>query len=133
MDNLISRSEFQLGCDLVDSVSGTISITRCTENNAARLFPSDPYLEYLQWLGEYVRDENAYLELMPADRLFEVHVNEVLNLLEVDGSLYIPEYRSFLATHLQIRTAINFHLGMSWISDRHIQEAIRRKRQHWHE
>lgn len=128
MENIISRTEYQNACDTVDCVSGTMSVSRCTEANASRHFPSDPYLEYLNWLDEYRRDELAYQELLAPHVVFERYVNEVFSLLEPDGSLYIPDYRAFLKDMVQIRNAINWHLGMAWISDHHIREAIKRKR-----
>lgn len=133
MENLISRTEYQNACAICDDVSGTISVIRCTENNASRHFPTDVFLEYLNWLDEYRRDDQAYQELPAPPVVFERYVNEVFSLLEPDGSLYIPEYRTFLTDLTQMRNAINWHLGKGWISDHHIREAVKRRRSTWHE
>lgn len=134
MENIIiSRTEYQNACDTVDDVSGTVSVVRCTENNASRLFPSDPYLEYLDWLNEWSGGDDALLEIIPIHIKFERYVNRVFSLLEDDGSLYIPDYRTFLTDKSQIMNAINLYFGMSWVFSIHVVEAIRRKRENWHE
>lgn len=127
MENIITRSEFESACDIVDDVSGTASINHCTEEKAARLFPSDPYVEYLRWLEEYLPDP-IDPKLDPAPFVFERYVKEVMELLEHDGTLYLEGYRSYLFSKTQIRTAINDYMGMAWISDHHVSEAVKRKR-----
>lgn len=131
MDNLIiSRSDFDCACDIVDSVSGTVTVTRCVEDGAARRFPNEKYLEYLRWLDSLNRDgipESPYADLSPANR-FERNVSEVMILLENDGSLYLSDYRTFLQEDKQIAYVLHHYYGMAWIFTQHVNEAIKRKR-----
>jgi hypothetical protein len=134
MENIISRSEFALACDHVDAVSGTVTVKRCVEDGAARLFPNENYLDYLDWIDDLNREglsEDAQDELPPIAR-FEKAVSDVYKRLEKDGSLYLEDYRMFVSEKFQILYALNIHYGMSWVFINHVVEAIARKRQRKH-
>lgn len=131
MDNLIiSRTDFDHAIDIVDSVSGTVTVTRCVEDGAARHFPNEKYLEYLKWLDSLNREgipESPYADLSPANR-FERNVAEVMILLENDGSLYLGDYRTFIFEDKQIAYVLHQYYGMAWVFTQHVSEAVKRKR-----
>lgn len=131
MQNPITRTEFDSACSLVDGVSGTVTVKRCTEDGAARRFPNDEYLAYLEWVDNLNAEgtpESPYADLSPANR-FERNVGEVMTLLETDGTLYLEGYRTFLAEDKQIAYVLNQYHGMAWIHTGHVTEAVKRKRQ----
>lgn len=132
---IISRTEFIACCNVLDSVSGTMSVKHCTEQDAARLFPSDEFMEYLRWLDYFnaLMVDDTDHAIAPIETRFENGVNEVVTLLDPDGKLYLPEYRTFLEHPHHIRLAIHQYFGKVWLMESQILEAIRRKRQHWHE
>lgn len=124
---IITRVQYENACEVIDDVAGTVSVWHKTEDDAARLFPDDEYIAHLRWLADYVRNDFQEIEYSPKE-LFERCVMEVVELLDSDGSLYLKQYRSFLFHNQQILFAINRHLGMCWIFDCHVEEAVRRKR-----
>lgn len=130
---IISRAEFEDACHYVDEISGTMAICHTTEEKAARLFPNDDYIQYLEWLRNYIKNDEFYYELNDAKRRFEAYVNEIVDMLDPDGSLYVQEYRAVLVNEQQILYALNRHFGMAWIFDVHVREAVKRRRQRWHE
>lgn len=132
MNNPVTRAEFLSACQCVDDVSGTMSVKRCIENDTARLFPNDDFLAYLHWLHDMIIDELPFEQMTPLQR-FESGVNDVLEILEPDGTLYLEDYRAYLDSEKQILFAINRHFGMAWIHAPQVHEAIVRKRQRWHE
>lgn len=128
----ITRTVFQNACNALDDVAGTMSVSRCIEQDAARLFPTDDFVAYLDWLHDLILEDLPISEMTPCQR-YESAVNDVIEVLEPDGTLYLEDYRTYLDSDKQILFAINRHLGMAWIHAPHVREARKRKRQNWHE
>lgn len=128
----ITRTVFQNACNAVDDIAGTMSVSRCIEQDAARLFPTDDFMAYLDWLHDLITEDLPCEDMTPAQR-YESAVNDVLEVLEPDSTLYLEDYRTYLDTDKQILFAINRHFGMAWIHAPHVKEARKRRRSTWHE